>query len=184
MRDDQKLNPNKTGTRSILRVVGPVIAGIGLIFVIIGAGSFFSSFGSFEPPRYFWCAFVGMPMLVVGIAISNLAFMGALLRFQAREVAPVAKDTFNYMAEETADGVKTMAAAVSEGFSAGLSADSSAEVNCPQCSHRSDVDAKFCDECGTSLDASRMCSSCNSSNDADAKFCKSCGEPFVERSSR
>ncbi|MGD0383318.1 MAG: hypothetical protein ABSA77_07360, partial [Thermoguttaceae bacterium] len=65
----QDIDPQHSDIRDLLRVIGPLVAGVGLIFTIIGIGSFFSSFGSFEPPRYFWCAFIGLPLLAVGGSI-------------------------------------------------------------------------------------------------------------------
>ena len=66
--------PQHREARSVLRVIGPVIALAGLVLTIIGIGSFFSSFGSFGgSPRYFWCAFLGLPLLAVGSGITKLA---------------------------------------------------------------------------------------------------------------
>ena len=50
---------------------------------MVGVGSFFSAFGSAEFPRYFWCAFVGMPIVFVGLVMCQFAFMGAIFRDQA-----------------------------------------------------------------------------------------------------
>ena len=95
--------------RARLRGIGLGLAGVGLVFTIVGLGSFFSSFGSFEPPRYFWCAFVGLPLLGIGARLTKIAFLGAIGRYIAGEGAPVAKDTLNYMAEGTREGVSTFA---------------------------------------------------------------------------
>jgi hypothetical protein len=74
--------------------------------------SFFTAFDGGGPPKYFWCVFVGMPLIFVGLVICKFAFMGKVLRYAAGEAAPVGKDTFNYMARETKSGV----ADVSEAF--------------------------------------------------------------------
>ena len=48
--DDRRLpSPQHQAVRSFLRIAGPVTALVGLIFLIVGMVSFFSSFGSFEP---------------------------------------------------------------------------------------------------------------------------------------
>jgi hypothetical protein len=70
-------------------------AGVRLLFMIVGYGSFFASFGSFEPPRFFWCAFVGMPLLFVGIVMCMFGYLGAFQRYVTGESAPVAKDVVN-----------------------------------------------------------------------------------------
>lgn len=173
MSDERKINPKHKEIRRVFRIVGPITAGLGLLLTAIGIGSFFSAFGSFEAPRYFWCAFIGGPLLVVGLAITMFGFMGAVTRYQAGEVAPVGKDTFNYMAEGTKAGVKTMASAVGAGLAEGMGSDAAASVTCASCGHANDQDAKFCDECGAAL--SKLCPACKQANDQDAKFCDNCG---------
>ncbi len=74
------LDPRHDEVRSILRTVGPAMAGIGLLFMVIGVSSFFSSMNSFEPPKYFWCMFVGMPLLGLGVMITKLGYFGPFAR--------------------------------------------------------------------------------------------------------
>ena len=93
---------------------------MGLLFIIVGVGNFFVSISGSEEPHYFWCIFVGMPLLFVGIVLCLFGFQGAIARYEAGEIAPVAKDTFNYLAEGTQEGVRTIAAAIGGGLEAGL----------------------------------------------------------------
>lgn len=175
MSEEEKIDPQHGGVRQVLRVVGPLTAGAGLLFLIVGLGSFFSSFGTFEPPRYFWCCFVGLPLLALGIAMCKFAFLGAVLRYTAGEVAPVGKDTFNYMADGTAGGVKQLASAIGSGLSEGMGGGGTTVVRCHKCNHPNDPDAKFCDQCGAALLKSQPCPTCRELNDPDAKFCDNCG---------
>ena len=177
MGDERQINPGHTGIRGVLRIVGPGLVIVGLIFTAVGIGSFFSSFGSFGGmPRNFWCAFVGLPMIGVGIAISKFAFLGAIGRYMAGEVAPVAKDTFNYMADGTKDGVRNIAGAIGEGLRAGGAQGGSATVvRCHKCNAENDADAKFCDNCAAPLMKTKACPSCGEMNDPDARFCDNCG---------
>ncbi|HSD85598.1 MAG TPA: ABC transporter substrate-binding protein, partial [Anaerolineae bacterium] len=46
-------------------------------------------------------------------------------------------------------------------------------MQCPNCSHDNQVDARFCQNCGQPLE--RACSNCGTSNATDARFCKQCG---------
>jgi len=105
--------------RSFLRVAGPVIALVGIVLIVVAFISFFRAMGSYESPKYFWCGFVGMPLLFVGIVMSKFGYFGAVVRYMAAEAAPVAKDTVNYMAEGTQDAVKTVARAITEGVQEG-----------------------------------------------------------------
>jgi hypothetical protein len=115
MNENQLKSPHHESTRKALRLWGPIVAGIGLIFTIIGLASFFSSFGQFESPRYFWCAFVGLPLIAVGLAMCKYGYLGSIVRYMAGETAPVAKDAVNYMGEGVQPGVKAVAKAVTEG---------------------------------------------------------------------
>ena len=63
----QHITSGHAQRRAVLRVVGPAVAGIGLLFAVTGFASFFAAFGGAGPPRDFWCAFVGLPLLGVGL---------------------------------------------------------------------------------------------------------------------
>jgi protein-S-isoprenylcysteine O-methyltransferase Ste14 len=107
--------PKHKGTRSFLRVAGPLVAAVGLVFLIVGMASFFSAFGGSGSPRLFWCCFVGLPLLFVGGAMCMFGFVGAVARYTAAEQVPVATDAINDLAEGTQGAVKTVARAVAEG---------------------------------------------------------------------
>lgn len=121
MNEDKLQTQQQRGVRRILRRAGLVILALGGLLTLIGVGSFFASFGSFGPPRFFWCAFVGMPLLFVGGAMTLFGFLGAMQRYVAGESAPVVKDVINYMGENIQPGVKSIAKAVTEGIKEGLS---------------------------------------------------------------
>jgi hypothetical protein len=150
MSQEPQIDPRHSTTRAALRVLGPALAGVGLLFTVFGFGSFFSSFGTFEPPRYYWCAFVGLPLLFLGAALCLFAFSGSFARYYFGETAPVVKDTFNYLAEGTQGGVRATAQAVGEGLSEGLSSGAP-KATCPRCHQANDADAKFCKHCGAAL---------------------------------
>ena len=149
MNEETKIDPKHSNTRRILRILGPTLTAIGLMLIGIGMGSFFSAFGTFEPPRYFWCVFVGMPLLAVGLVMCQFGFLGAVSRYIFAEAAPVQKDTFNYLAEGTKGGIKTIVTAVGEGISTGMGPQ--AIVRCSKCETSNDFDAKFCKTCGSPL---------------------------------
>ena len=145
-------NPQHQAVRNLLRTVGPIVFGVGLVFLIVGVVSFFSAFGGMGPPRFFWCAFVGMPLMFVGGVMCQYGFLGAWARYMASEAAPVATDTFNYVADETRDGVKTIAGAVGEGLRDGLGANTAtSEKTCPKCGVKNSADSHFCKACGANL---------------------------------
>jgi hypothetical protein len=112
---NQLESPGHSTVRRFLRIAGPILVLVGLIFMAIGLISFFSAFGTFQPPRRFWCCFVGLPILAIGGMMCQFGYIGAVARYVASESAPVAKDTVNYMAEGTKDAVKTVAKSIAEG---------------------------------------------------------------------
>ena len=172
----RNIDPQHNATRDLLRVVGPAVVFVGLIFSIIGIGNFFASFGSFGPPRYFWCAFVGFPLIGLGSAICKFAFMGAVGRYMADEITPVGKDVFNYMADGTKDAVRDLASAVGEGLRGDAPSKEVQVVRCRNCSTENEISANFCKSCGASLAKPESCGNCGELNDPDARFCDNCGK--------
>ena len=166
------IDKDHPAARGVLRTVGPIVLVTGLIFTIIGLASFFGSFGDFGagPPRYFWCAFIGLPLMGFGMMICKFAFLGTVSRYVANETAPVGKDVVNYMADGTQGAVKTVASAIREGLS-----EPTDEFTCTSCGEANDGSAKFCKECGSQLLIAIECPDCGQSNDRDAKFCDNCG---------
>lgn len=115
--------PEHKAVRTFLRIAGPLIGLVGLAFLIVGVANFFSSFGSFEPPRLFWCCFVGMPLLFVGFVLSSLGFMGAIARYTAAEQIPVATDAISDLADGTQNAVESVARSAARGFARGRGDD-------------------------------------------------------------
>ncbi len=178
---EKAIDRGHQGIRDALRIIGPMVAAVGLILMGIGIVSAVGSIGSFGPPRHFWCLLVGMPLLFVGVVLTGAGFMGKVMRYQAQEMAPVAKDTFNYMADGTKDGVKTMASALGRGLAEGglgSGGTGEAKVRCHKCNALEDTDAKFCSQCGEALGKSKACPTCQELNDPDAKFCDHCGHAY------
>ena len=119
------------GTRRVLRIVGPLVVALGLFFMVYGVYDFTQGFGNHRPPRgfpgfdrhgetvevdeggsKFWMCFLGVPLLGFGVMICRFAYLGAAARYVAGEVAPVASDTFTYMARTSKDGIRDVVGAV------------------------------------------------------------------------
>ena len=137
-----------------MRVGGPVLLVIGLIFTIGGMASFFSAFGNpaAGAPSNFWMAFIGLPLVAVGISLIRAGYLGAASRYVAGEVTPTIHDTLGAL---------------------GLG---ETRTLCASCGAENDANARFCDGCGKPL--RRTCASCGAENDANAKFCDGCGHPL------
>lgn len=179
---ERQIDPGHRGPQSILRTIGPIVLGLGILLLIVGIASFFMAFGGSGPPKYFWCAFLGMPLMFVGGVMTSYGYMGKMMRYHAQEMAPVAKDTFNYMADGTKDGIRTVASALGQGLSEGglgLGGAAETKVRCHKCNALTEVDAKFCSACGAPQAKTKACPQCRELNDPDAKFCDNCGHRYV-----
>jgi hypothetical protein len=146
---------DQASVRSGLRIGGALIAGIGLIFAIAGFADFFGSMNSYSAPTHFWMLFIGMPLVVIGVAMLRAGFLGTTVRYVAGEVAPTVKDTLGYV-----------------GIGAGAQ-----EAICAKCGATNRADAKFCEHCGAALSIS--CPSCGHANPAGSAFCAECGKPLT-----
>ncbi|VAX40799.1 hypothetical protein MNBD_PLANCTO03-2155 [hydrothermal vent metagenome] len=163
---EQFLTSGHTRLRMVFRIVGPLALVSGLVCIAIAFVDFFRVFGNNARPELFWMFFLGLPILFVGSVLTIAGYMGSLSRYAAREQAPVAADTFNYVAGEVSEGVQGIASSLQEGLHG-------SGVGCASCGEPNDAEARFCDSCGTPLDTT--CPACQTANDADAKFCDSCG---------
>src|SRR5690348_3341090 len=90
---------DQAGVRTGLRIGGAISLVIGVILIIAGFASFFSTFGSdsMSPPKHFWMLFAGMPLVFVGVAMLGAGFMGTTTRYTAGEVMPTVKDSLGYV---------------------------------------------------------------------------------------
>lgn len=175
--DEKQIDPGHSSTQNVLRTVGPLAALLGLALAAVGFVDFFRAFGGGGPPRYFWCAFLGLPLLGVGLMLTKLGYLGRFMRYMAQEAAPPARDTFNYMAQGTQEGIKTVAGAIGQGLKEGGSGlgDAPTETRCPKCNTPHAASARFCDQCGQAIEKAKPCPQCHERNNPDAKFCDNCG---------
>lgn len=157
-------------TRSLFRLLGPLLLIIGVACMLVAFIDFFTLQG-FEEPKFFWLFFVAIPILFIGFILSNLGYGGSIAKYQSREYAPVAKDTFNYLAKETTFGVKEISKALHS------ESASKRSLVCPNCKQQNPDNAKFCNDCGEKL--VRVCSNCEQVNANDTNFCNQCGTPLV-----
>ena len=87
----------------------------------------------------------------LSIVFLSKGYRGAIMRYHAQEVAPVAKDTFNYMAHGTKDGVREIGKALSEGFRNETTTKEVVLVLCPSCRAKNNEKDNFCANCGERL---------------------------------
>ncbi len=163
-------DPKHSSTSKKLRIIGPIVVAIGLIFTIIGLGSFFSAFSSGKSPELFWCCFIGFPLLAVGGWLTSLGYMRKFGSFVASQTAPVAKDTINYIVDGTSDTVANTINKIKGN-------NNNSSLVCPSCHKENDKNAKFCNYCGKPLTV--KCPKCGQDNDPEARYCDNCGERLI-----
>jgi len=153
MSEEEKIDPGHRKILKFLRTVGPILIVVGGLCILVAFINLISVImeGASGPPRLFWLFFVGIPLSFFGLVMISFGFAGKIARFHAAQYAPVAKDTFNYMAEGTQDGVKTIAKSISQGIEEGkadVKADAKPSLHCPACGFAETTNAKFCSNCG------------------------------------
>lgn len=147
--------------RNFLRVLGPIVALAGLGFLISGVVSFFGTFGSAGqsgPPEKFWMVFLGMPLLFLGIVMTQWGYMGSIARYASKQITPVAAESIHVIHKAI---------------------QGQAGLRCDSCQAENDAGAKFCKGCGKAFPSDQPCRKCGRESDPNAKFCDGCGTRLI-----
>lgn len=148
-----------------LRIAGFACLGLGLVLTAAGMISFFSAFTTGEMPRFFFCAFIGLPLCGVGGAMLSFAYRGEVMRYVKNEGMPVV----NEAGKEFAPTLRDLSAAAREGWKE----SETAEGPVCSCGTKNDPGSRFCKNCGNPLVS--VCPACGAEVKAGSKFCSSCG---------
>ncbi|MGN1200762.1 MAG: zinc ribbon domain-containing protein [Candidatus Caccovivens sp.] len=135
--------------------------------------------------------FGGSALLMFGFFIgvcSIVAFVSAyrreILAFQASTVAPVVKETAEFVADDLSPSInktvgglaESISVGVAEGVAKAKSAKISSEYKCAECGETNEKNSKFCSNCGAKLRKEYKCSHCGAELKSKDKFCPVCGE--------
>ena len=134
-----------------LRVFGVMVVGLGVVLTAVGSISLFASWGSVGGSRYYWAAFLGLPLVAVGSAFSQAENLTGYEVSLAGDITPVATE---------------------------MGRSYEAVVACARCQATNPPAAKFCNQCGTSLMAP-TCGGCGARLTWNARFCTRCGKALV-----
>lgn len=124
--------------RTVMTILGAIILIVGIFLLISATASFFQG-----DPSNFHLAFIGMPLIFVGIVILGSFNSGRLLRFQAKQQAPVKKDVTKYMLDETGDDIAKV-----------IQKSRATDVGkrtCLSCGYINPSTNKFCGDCGNKM---------------------------------
>jgi hypothetical protein len=121
---------NQPQLRTAFRIGGLLVLAVGVTLTVVGFLALFDTMGdttSDGPPSRFFLAFAGLPLMAVGGWLLQAGFGGVAARYAAGELAPVAKETLDYIKSERTGPY------------------------CSKCGVQNDTGARFCDACGTAL---------------------------------
>lgn len=84
--------------RTLLRFLGVVLLLAGVIFAIIGLVDFFAAFnGNSGPPTKFWCAFVGLPLIGIGVSCLKAGYLRTIGKYVAGESVPIVTESARHV---------------------------------------------------------------------------------------
>lgn len=177
----QKLKGKLKKAGKILLGIGAVVAIIGIVLLIVGFVSFssFSSNSGTEMVMFGVGGFllvIGFAMLGFGIYATFFAHAREIGSYTASSVAPVLKETTDYIAPSITNAVGGMAESISEGIASGKAKGKAEAIICQDCGEKNEVGSKFCSNCGKSLDTAKYCANCGKKIENDDKFCPHCGQ--------
>ena len=150
----------------VLKTIGFIALPLGVILAGSGVFDAFRRFEAFRTTRAdsaCFRIFLGFALVFVGISCLSYAYMGKVARYTASEIAPVKKDTANYLIDGTKDEISDLFHKIK----------GQTIVNCPYCGDENDPDAIYCDYCGRKL---RVTCDCGTENQAGSRYCKKCGK--------
>ncbi len=182
----QKIKRKLKKSSKICLAIGIPVLIAGIVLFIIGFSNFNSSSISTAGSKMAMLAagsfviFIGFVLIAVGIYTTFFAHAREISSYTASSVAPVIKDTAEYLAPTTNNVVKEISESISEGIAKGKSSsnkgDNAGKVVCQNCGQKNESTAKFCSNCGNAITQEKFCSSCGSKLESDAKFCSNCGQ--------
>lgn len=163
----------------ILLSIGIVTSITGIILLILG----FANVGDFSSNIDMVLFMVGGFLFAIGFAILgfgiqaiSFAHAREIGSYTASSVAPVLKETTEYIAPAVNKSVGGLAESISEGIVSGKAKEKTETITCQECGEKNEKGSKFCSNCGKSLDTEKFCSNCGKKIENDDNFCPHCGQ--------
>jgi hypothetical protein len=75
-----KIGPQHSSTSQLLRPLGVLVAGVGMLLLVVGIVNVVVAECGTELPHYFWCLVLGLPVLLVGLEMCQRSFLGTVAR--------------------------------------------------------------------------------------------------------
>ena len=147
-------------TKSVLRILGAILIIIGLILVIVGviqqSSKEMGEEGWFEQASGgLIIAFVGGTMIMFGIAMLYVSFIGKISKYYADETAPAFETASGAVGRGLSEGTQEEGGIRLDITSSSSSGSDSTKVviktKCRNCGYLETEDADFCSKCGKRL---------------------------------
>lgn len=129
--------------RTVFRALGLAVLAVAIGLAVVAGMDFFAAVNdpSFDAqPTKFWMFFVAVPLLGLGGWLLQLGYAGAAATYMAGEYSPALRSASRDL------GLRDHASAAGRGVPGG-------GPYCRHCGTQNDVEARFCDSCGTSMSA-------------------------------
>lgn len=175
----QKIKGKLKTAGKILLSVGIVISITGIILLILG----FANFGDFSSNNDMvmfivggFLFAIGFAMLGIGIYATFFAHAREIGSYTASSVAPVLKETTEYIAPAVNKSVGNLAESISEGIASGKAKGKDEAITCKKCGEKNEKGSKFCSKCGKSIETEKVCSNCGKKIENNDNFCPHCGQ--------
>ena len=160
-----------------LKIIGTILLVIGIVCEIAGMLDIFLVANSQgRMPSLFFLAFLGAPLIMVGIVMLIFACRREILSYTKNEVVPVVNDA----AQELTPAIKSVMNAVKDGLKTEDGAIEDTRTTavpsgtvCPACGAVNQPKNKFCDKGGVKL--FKICPSCGAKQEGVDAFCGECG---------
>lgn len=171
-REEEKAKHEQTKRK--LKIIGTVLTVCGAILTVTCFVDFFMTMSGHGMPKLFFCGFIGLPLLGVGLMLLTWGNRREIGRYVKNEVVPVVNDA----ADELKPAITSVVNAVKEGVKevgGSISKEQREEQGrvCPSCGALNQAENKFCDKCGTRL--FKICPVCGAKQDGDDAYCGECG---------
>jgi len=150
------------GVKKVLRVIGGILLGVGIILVIVGLITFIgfgfmagpsASFGSAD--MGFGTVALGMLATFIGFTIAGtgafllyLSFLGSVASYYAEETKPAVRTVGEGAGEGLATGIRKGGGIRTSG---GRGRKEVKKVKCRVCGYLDTEDAAYCSKCGEKL---------------------------------
>ena len=175
----QKVKGKLKKVGKILLGIGIVISIAGIILLILG----FANVGDFSSNIDMVLFMVGGFLFAIGFAILGFGIYATFFAhareigsYTASSVAPVLKETTEYIAPTINNTVGGMAESISEGIASGKAKGKAEAIICQNCGEKNKKGSEFCSNCGKSLGTAKYCVNCRKKIENDDKFCPHCGQ--------